>query len=183
MTSPPPGRQSVYAIKDDGTSIAANVLRTTLTVRTLSDENASGERNLAGGAFNWSSNRGWYFDLPLGQQANTDSAAAYGMLVLTTNQAQMNDCSASSYIYVVDVTSGLNVATGWNFADGGSGSSYAMRRLSTHRTASAVGVQLGDTGKLIGTCRFSDAQACRESLPNMYAVQPRKNAWRQVRRQ
>ncbi len=183
MTSPPPGRQSLYAIKDDGTSIAANVLRTTLTVRTLSDENASGERNLAGGAFNWSSNRGWYFDLPPGQQANTDSAAAYGMLVLTTNQAQMNDCSASSYIYVVDVTSGLNVATGWNFGDGGSGSSYAMRRLSTHRTASAVGVQLGDTGKLIGTCRFSDAQACRESLPNMYAVQPRKNAWRQVRRQ
>lgn len=182
LTSPPPGRQSIYAIKDDGTSVAPGALRSVLTLRTLSEEDAFGERDLTGGAFDWQADRGWYFDLPAGQQVNTDSTVGYGMLTVTANQAQMSDCSASSYLYVVDVLSGMNVKTGWTFEDGGSGTSYAARRLSDRRTASSIAVQLGDTGKLMGTCRFSDAQGCKTSLPNMYAVQPRKNAWRQIRR-
>jgi len=104
------------------------------------------------------------------------------MLVLTANRAQISDCSASSYVYIVDVLSGLNVSTGWEPAADGSFRTYAARRINSSRNASGIGVQLGDTGKLIGSCRFADAQSCREPLPNMYSVQPRKNSWRQVRR-
>lgn len=181
LTNPLAGRQTIYAIKDTNTELTTP--RTTLTPRTLSNEDGFGERDLSGAAFNWSSDRGWYFDLPAGQQANTDPVAAYGMLVLTTNQATMSNCSASSYLYLVDVLSGMNVTTGWNFEAGTSGTSYAARRISNLRNASGISVQRGDTGNLIGSCMLSNAETCRTGLPNMFAVQPRKNSWRQIHRE
>jgi type IV pilus assembly protein PilY1 len=186
--------QSFYAIKDTGSDLTNP--RSSLTPRTLNAEDGVGESDLSGAAFNWDTDRGWYFDLPAGQQANTEPAALFGAVVFTTNMVAMTDCSASSYFYAVDIVSGLNVTP----EAGQEGNNFASARIGDF-TVSAI-TALGydgrgsrdfgftfqrSTTRAGGLGRSVDcpvgSSACRAEpsirLPDMR----RKNSWRQVQRQ
>ena len=56
---------------------------------------------------NWTTGRGWYMDMPSGEQANTRPAIGYASVAWVTNVTGANDCTASSYLYLTDIGSGF----------------------------------------------------------------------------
>jgi type IV pilus assembly protein PilY1 len=73
---------------------------------------AGGVRNIDPARVDYSTARGWYFDLPSGgERVNTAPVAAFGVLVFSTNQPSLRACSSQSYLYAVDVASGGQLAT------------------------------------------------------------------------
>ena len=81
--------QSFYAISDGATLTNA---RTSLTAQTYT----SGTDTITSNSVNWTTGRGWYFDLPAGQQANTDPLVTYGTVAFVSNKNGATDCSQTS---------------------------------------------------------------------------------------
>lgn len=116
-------QQSFYAILDplDSTDyganfrVTANVVQQTLT--TTTDVNGAIIRTASNNAVDFSSNVGWYIDLPdSGERDNTDPALALGTLVFTTNVPNANACTIGGYswIYYLDYRTGSFVSTSSN---------------------------------------------------------------------
>jgi type IV pilus assembly protein PilY1 len=158
--------QSFYAIAD-GTALTN--ARSSLVARTYS-RGASPE--LTGNTVNWATDRGWYFDLPAGEQANTAPSIAYGGVTFTTNMNGATDCSASAYLYLVDIGTGLKMAT----AD------FASLTISTTANASRLTTLRVVNGQLIGTTHTSDNGVFRRTLAQSPVINPAKNAWKEIRR-
>ncbi len=167
------GTQTFYAIKDEG-AVLGNA-RTSLMPRTLSALDAAGERDLSGSAFTWTGNRGWYIDLPAGQQVNHLPTVALGSIVFSANMATLSDCSASSYLYVVDIGTGLNVQ---------SMSFSSMTISGTQLIAGFNVLRMGNSGRPSFGVEFrrQDGSSGRRDLDLAPPITPRKNAWRQIRR-
>ena len=91
-------------------------LRTKLTQKTLTVA-AGGVRNINSDAVDWVNSSGWFFDLPAGERVSGDLTAAFGTLIMTTNQPSPVACSSGSFLYAVDINTGGQVALG-NFATG-----------------------------------------------------------------
>lgn len=166
------GTQSFYAIKD-GTELTNT--RSSLVARSLVPASSGSGSDLSGGAVDWTTSRGWYFDLPAGQQANTDPSAAFGAIAFTTNMASMTTCSESSAMYLVNISTGLKVE----------GNNAVMVPLS-NRMASRI-VLMTTTGTLpanrtVGDITTSDGKVIHQPLVLPGAVTPRKNAWKQLHR-
>ena len=94
--------QSFYAISDTDTTVG-NV-RTDLVRHFYARGN---NPEVTGASVNWTSKRGWYFDLPAGEKANTRPVVGFTTVGFATNKNGGNDCKASSYLYVIDITTGL----------------------------------------------------------------------------
>lgn len=166
--------QSFYAIKDAASPVS-NV-RTELVARVLGAESEKNLRSLSGDEFNWVTNRGWYFDLPSGQQANTDPTVAFGAVAFTTNSASISNCKTSSYLYVVDLLTGLNVKN----------SEYAAIKVNDFLGSSVVILTTDGSQpdiKTVGNITTSNNEVVTEKLDLNPGVVPRKNSWRQVRRE
>jgi type IV pilus assembly protein PilY1 len=184
-------QRSFYAIKDTG-ALLANP-RSDLVARTLTAE-ANGERSIANGGaeVDWSTGRGWYLDLPAGQEANTEPAALFGAAVFTTNAATMTDCSTSSYLYVLDILSGRN------FTPSDGNTSYAMARIGDFTVSSVMAMGYDGRGSSdfgftfqrsttsptgTGSPRVQcSGSACKSDPPIKLPDMRRKNSWRQVQR-
>ena len=169
------GTQTFYAIKDEG-AVLGNA-RASLVARNLvaDDLGVATRKDLSGSAFTWTGTRGWYIDLPAGQQVNHLPTVALGSVVFSANMATLADCSASSYLYVVDIGTGLNV----------SGMSYAGTTISGTQMIAGMNVlRLGPSGqpKFGVEYRLQDGRSKRDDLNIAPAITPRKNAWRQIRR-
>ena len=67
---------------------------------------SAGSGTLTTNTVDWATQRGWYVDLPAGEQANTRPIIAYGGLTFATNTTGAGDCSASARLYVIDVLTG-----------------------------------------------------------------------------
>ena len=158
--------QSFYAIAD-GTTLAN--ARNSLVQRTYT-RGASPE--LSGSAVDWATQRGWYFDLPAGEQANTQPSVAYGTIGFTTNVNSGSDCSQSSFLYLIDITTGLQSA----YAD------FASVQISSTANASRLSVLRVSNGQLVGTSHTSDNGVFRRSLTRVVPIAATKNAWREIRR-
>lgn len=164
--------QSFYAIADGATIANA---RNGLTARTYSraaDNGTVASTPLTGAAFNWTTGRGWYFDLPAGEQANTLPVVTYGTVAFVTNVNGGSDCSQSSWLYLVDIGSGQKV-TGSTFVAGLISSTANSSRLITLRAVD---------GKIFGTAHRTDDTIYQRQLPIGTTIPPSKNAWREVRR-
>jgi type IV pilus assembly protein PilY1 len=163
--------QSFYAIKDSGPELTN--ARSSLAVRTLSAE-ISGRRNLGGStAMDWSTGRGWYFDLPAGQQSNTNPLIVFGAVVFSANQISVSTCSGASYFYVADVRTGLNAA----------GLDYGGLLLRNDATVSATIVTVSSTGIVRGLMQDSTGGWQQPPLPPLQQSPiVRKSAWREIRR-
>jgi type IV pilus assembly protein PilY1 len=125
----------------------------------------------------WTTGRGWYFDLPAGEQANTQPTIAYGAVAFVTNMNGGADCSQTSYLYLVDVTSGSVVPS----APGSPPNLLASFLISDKATSSRVITLRVKNGKIIGTTHTSDDKVYRKELPLDKTIKPSKNAWREVR--
>ena len=158
--------QSFYAVVDG--SELANA-RSTLVRRTYT-RGANAE--LTGTAINWATDRGWYFDLPAGEQVNTDPSVAYGAIVFVANKSGSTDCSQQSWLYYVDIGTGQQSA----------GSTAASQLLSGTATASRPVVVRNATGRLNAIVQLSDHTFKQPQLPMGVTILPAKNAWRELRR-
>jgi type IV pilus assembly protein PilY1 len=164
--------QSFYAVAD-GTTIAN--ARTGLVARTYSrvaDDGTVASTPLTGSAVDWATQRGWYFDLPTGEQANTQPVVTYGTVAFVTNKQGGADCSQSSYLYLVNIADGLKVP----------GSDFVAALISDNATSSRVITLRVVGGQVYGTTHRSDNTVFQRLLPIGTTIPPSKNAWRELRR-
>jgi len=97
--------QGFYGLVDDMTSNPTIAdPRTELSKKALTATATT--RSIPGTAVDYTSKKGWYFDLPAGERVNTDSQAAYGGIMFSSNLPSSSACSSSSYLYAVGLASG-----------------------------------------------------------------------------
>ncbi|MBL8323570.1 MAG: PQQ-binding-like beta-propeller repeat protein [Rubrivivax sp.] len=164
--------QTFYAVADGSTIANA---RSTLVARTynrVNDDGTAASTPITGPALDWATQRGWYMDLPTGEQANTHPVVTYGTIAFVTNKQGGSDCSQSSYLYLVNIADGLKVA----------GSTFAAALVSSNATSSRVITLRVVGGQVYGTTHRSDNTVFQRQLPIGTTIPPSKNAWRELRR-
>jgi type IV pilus assembly protein PilY1 len=157
---------SFYAIADGATLSNA---RSSLTQRTYT---RGANPELTGSAADWKTGRGWFFDLPTGEEANTDPIVTYGAVAFVSNKNDRTDCAESSWLYLVDVGSGKQVPD----------ATYASQQISNTATSSRVITLRVVDGRIVGTTHKSDNTVFQRELPLGSRINPSKNAWREIRR-
>jgi type IV pilus assembly protein PilY1 len=161
-------RQTIYAIADGATlTNARNSLVQQTFVRGTPD-------TLTANAVNLTTQRGWFVDLPAGEQINTRPTIAYGGLAFVSNINGETDCTARSYLYVVDVLSGKKLA-GTDFVSSlisGVSNSSGVTALST----------TGVPGQIVGTGQDADGVSWKRDLIKGGVISPAKNSWLEIRR-
>ncbi|MBI5718139.1 MAG: PQQ-binding-like beta-propeller repeat protein [Burkholderiales bacterium] len=164
--------QSFYAIADGTTLANARDGLTQRTYTRAADNGTAESTPLAGSSFDWTTGRGWYFDLPAGEQANTVPVVTYGTVAFVTNKNGTSDCSQSSWLYLVDIGSGKKVP----------GSTFAATLISNTANSSRLITLRTVDGKIFGTSHRSDDTVYQRQLPLGTTIPPSKNAWRELRR-
>lgn len=180
--------QSFYAISDGTTLSNARTSLVPITYTRATD-------TATGATVNWSSGRGWYMDLPSTEQMNTRPVVARGAVAFVTNVAGATDCSASSYLYVLDLLSGKRY-TGAQFVGTQISATANSSGLNALLTSGSGGN--GCTGPtcppppppggdpdcqhIVGTYQTSDGRAGHKDITSCVNITPRKNAWREIRR-
>ena len=120
----------------------------------------------------WTTSRGWYVDLPSGEQVTTLAQAAYGSVSFTTSMMGSADCSQQSYQYLLDPLTG-------GPSDGALISSV---QLSNSATASRVMLVRTADRQLISITRTSDGVTVPRALMKTGSLKPAKVAWIGLRR-
>lgn len=166
--------QSYYAIVDDLTANATIATpRTTLTKKKLTATATT--RGIDAAAVNFATSKGWYFDFPAGERVTTDSQAAYGAILFSTNLPSTSACSSSSYLYAVGQATGgdLPATVGSNQPAGKLlGSALASRPvivITTGGTAKAI-THLTNNGVVVSQPAISASKS------------PRTMGWKSVTR-
>jgi type IV pilus assembly protein PilY1 len=95
--------QSVYAIVDDGSN--TQVHRTQMDALTHDTST-----RVITGSVAWDTKRGWYVDLPAGEQVNVDPKFALGWLYVNANSAGSSSCAQGASGYKIYVKSGAGVS-------------------------------------------------------------------------
>ncbi len=160
--------QSFYAIADGPT---LNNARASL-VRQVYSRGSNGAGTLTRNTVNWVSDRGWYLDLPAGEQANTDPIVTYGAVAFVSNINGATDCSQSSFLYLIDVGSGSLT----------SGETTASWLIAANASSSRVITLRVIDGKIVGVTHRSDNGVFQQRLPLGQTITPAKSAWREIRR-
>lgn len=157
--------QTMYVMADDG--VLLNDARDWL-IQQLFDGT-----NVTVSDVDWTAaaTRGWYLDLPAGEQINTRPTIAFGALAWVSNTVGKSDCSASSRLYVVDLK------TGGTYGD----ADYSSL-VSDSATSSAVTALRTVDGKIVGSGQDSDGKPWTRDISTLKKVPATKNAWRDVRR-
>jgi type IV pilus assembly protein PilY1 len=98
--------QSFYALVDNGTATPEIMnVRTALEKKPVTVEGTT--RRIPGTAVDYTRYKGWYFDLVgAGERVTTDSQAAFGAIIFTTNHPSSSACSSASYLYAVGQATG-----------------------------------------------------------------------------
>ena len=158
--------QSVYAIVD-GTTISNP--RSSLVEQSYDPSTGK----LTAATVDWATDRGWFVDLPAGEQANTTPTIAYGAVAFVTNTNGGSDCSASSRLYVIDVK------TGGAF----DGAGFVSSEISGGANSSGVTALSTSQGKIVGSGQDADGKPWEREIVKTIPITPAKNAWREIRRQ
>ena len=127
---------------------------------------------LTGAAVDWTTDRGWYFDLPAGEQANTTPSVAYGTVGFTTNKNGGSDCAQSAFMYLVDIKTGQKSVI----------TDFSSAQISANANASRLTTLRIANGQLVGTSHTSDNGVYRRLLGAGLPIPAAKNAWREIRR-
>jgi type IV pilus assembly protein PilY1 len=151
------GVQSVYAVVDDGTGTVPRSSMNALMHNT-------GTREITG-TVDWIGKRGWYVDLPAGEQVNVDPKFALGWLYVNANTAGGTNCAQGASGYRIFVRSGSGVSDSLS---------------TTSNATSPVIVQLNESN-LNRWTRLSNGgiDNNRRKVPTTHT--PRRNAWRDSR--
>jgi type IV pilus assembly protein PilY1 len=157
--------QSIYAIADGPTLTNA---RATLVQQTYDRATDS----LSSNAVNWATQRGWFVDLPAGEQINTRPTIAYGGLAFVSNINGGADCSASSYLYVVGALDGKKFP----------GTTFVGTLVSATSNSSGVTALLTTGQKIVGAGQDADGKPWERQITSGSPILPGKNAWIEIRR-
>ena len=178
--------QSFYAIADGAT---ITDVRSTLVQQTY---NGHSTDTITTATVDWTTGRGWFMDLPAGELANTQPAFADGVVAFVSNAAGSTDCTASSYLYVMNGSTGAAVT----------GLGYVSSLISSTSNASSVRAVLttsqgagsgggggggggGDTncppGSIVGIGQTASGESYRKCIGPRTPIVPGKNSWREVR--
>jgi len=157
--------QSFYAIADGATLANARTGLVRQTYTRATDV-------MSANAVNWTTDRGWYVDLPAGEQANTDPIVAYGAVAFVTNVNGGSNCAQSSFMYLVDIGTGTKVVD----------STFVSQTIATNATSSRVITLRVVNGKIIGVTHRSDNGVFQRELPLGQVIRPAKNSWKEIRR-
>jgi type IV pilus assembly protein PilY1 len=158
--------QTIYAIADGGAPLVN--ARNTLVKQTYDRATDSMSNN----AVDWSIQRGWYIDLPAGEQLNTRPTIAYGGLAFVSNVNGGSDCTASSYLYVVDALSGKKFP----------GTDFVSTLVSKTSNSSGVTALLTTGQKIVGAGQDADGKPWERQITSGSPILPGKNAWIEIRR-
>jgi type IV pilus assembly protein PilY1 len=161
--------QSIYAIAD-GASL--NNARNSLVKQTYVRGANPALDTLTANAVDWSTQRGWYIDLPGGEQINTRPTIAYGGLAFVSNLNGGSDCAASSYLYVVDVLSGKKFV----------GTDFISTQVSKTSNSSGVTALLTTGQKIVGAGQDADGKPWERNITSGAPITPAKNSWLEIRR-
>ena len=180
-----------YAIADDDRELDLPSARSSLVQQVYT---RGGRPELTANPVDFSTQRGWFFDLPPGEHANTAPSVAYGAVAFVTNRAGRTDCAQESYLFVVNVATGAKPGSApAPLPPGVSPPSFfgvmtapnttlVSTTISTTATASRVTALRTRDGRIVGTTRRSDGTVFRQDLLPGAGLQPSKNAWREIRR-
>ncbi len=179
--------QSFYAIADGATLANA---RSSLVQQVYT----RGGDTITSNPVDWTTGRGWFMDLPAGEHENTRPVIARGAIAFVTNVAGSSDCSASSYLYVLDVLSGQRYP----------GAAFVSVQISPTANSSGLNTLLtdgnppptcvsdcppppppppgGNCQHIVGTGQTTDGLSWRRDITSCVTINPSKNAWREVRR-
>jgi type IV pilus assembly protein PilY1 len=157
--------QTVYAIAD-GTTLSN--ARTSLVAQTYNP----GTDTISSNPVDFATDRGWYVDLPAGQQANTQPTIANGALAFTTNTSGKSDCSASSRLYVLDLLTGSKFK----------GADFVSVEISPTANSSGVTALSTTDQKIVGSGQDADGKPWEREIVQKQVINPAKNAWREIRR-
>ena len=164
--------QSFYAIRDDGTEVID--ARTELDVRTLTV--TADTRTLAATAPSWATRRGWYFDLPAGEVANTDPLIAQGAVFFTANKPSASSCASQSFLYTVEIETGSQRPPAVF-----SGTAWTGKLIGSVLSSRVVIAKL-PSSSLVALVHQSDNSIRSIAFNPPAPSQPRKAAWREIRR-
>ena len=174
--------QSFYAIADGSTLANA---RSSLVQHTYS----KGTDSISTVTVDWTSQRGWFVDLPASEQANTRPIITRGLVAWVTNVAGSSDCSASSYLYMVDVLTGNKYTDAAfvgsvisNIANSSGAAALLTSGGNSPNPASGAAGSTTDCSRIVATGQTGDGVAWRKDLTKCVTIDPAKNAWREVRR-
>jgi type IV pilus assembly protein PilY1 len=164
---------SFFGIWDNNTALT-NV-RTQLAARTVT-VNADGTRSVSGSDVVWTTQRGWFVDLPAGEKVNTDPAVAYGAVAFTTNKASAAGCTSNSALYLASTASGLQLPDTAFATPPYFGVQYATTLASRPTVART------SSGKTVVTTRQSDGTTNTRLLTLTSSNPAQKLSWRQILR-
>lgn len=169
--------QSVYAFLDDGTIYTgSNSPRSVLVQQTVTVV-TGGFRTISHNAVDYSTQKGWYFDLPAGEGVTTDMQLAFGTLVLNSNAPSTSACSSNSYQYQVSESTGGQLDNSY-FATGVT--PWAGRNLGSNLSSRPV-VAVLSNGTVISFSHGSDNSVISLGLLGKGATTIHKIFWREVR--
>ena len=179
--------QTFYAIADGATLTNARSVLVPKAYNKATD-------TLTGGTVDWATQRGWYLDLPAGEQANTRPSLSRGAITFVTNVAGATDCSASSYLYVVDALTGGKYSgasfVGTQISATANSSSANLLLTSGTKPPTCTGASCPpppppgtpDCQHLVGAGQTTDGSSWKRQVTQCVTINPAKNAWREVRR-
>lgn len=162
--------QSIYAIADGATTLSTP--RSTLAPQTYVRGATPAQDTLSGPDVDWATHRGWYIDLPAGEQINTRPTIAYGGLAFVSNLNGGMDCSAKSYLYVVNALSGKKF----------DGTAFIGTVVSETSNSSGVTALLTTGQKIVGAGQDADGKPWERQITAGAPILPGKNAWIEIRR-
>ena len=136
-----------------------------------------GLRNIDPSKVDYTTYRGWYFDLPgSGERVNASPSAAFGVLVFSTNQPSTTACSSQSYLYAVDLGTGGQLPTS-AFAPGET--AWSGKSLGQSLASRPVIVVLPN-GSVQSITHKSDTSLTSSRLPVQLGGKVRKVGWTEI---
>ncbi len=155
--------QTMYGMIDDTinplTSSTSVSTRSVLQQQSLTINTTSMTSTVTNSTVNFTTQKGWYVDLPTtGERVNTDPALAGGALIFTTNIPSTTICvpGGSSWLYF------LNYQTGGLVTN--STVTWSGKSLGQALASRPVLIQL-PSGKVVTLIRKSDATTATEDVP------------------
>lgn len=154
--------QSFYAVKDpldttDWGAVHSSPDMVQLSVTTATNSSGALVRTISGSSVNWSTDIGWFMDLPSsGERSYTDPALVLGTIVFTTNIPESTACSigGQSWLYYLDYSSGLMVS------GSSEGASWLGNELSTRAEVARL-----PNGTVIAITRGSGGETTTSKVP------------------
>lgn len=132
----------------------------------------------------WTTQRGWYVDMPTGEKANTDPTVGLGILSWVTNSPSQTTCSSSSALYYADAETGLQLPSSYFVGQTANyGTSYATtltsRPVITKLPSGRVSITTHQSNNTTDSKTFNPGGGTGGSSE---FVKKAKVAWKQVLR-